>query len=197
MCGRATLVSPGAVIREVFRLDETPVLQPRFNLAPLQPIPIIHTPGKLELVTWGERGPHPFINVKLERVTVKPAFRCLIVVDGFYEWRVLERRDARGKPPKQPFLFRRVDHEPFALGGVLRSGGKSAAIVTTTPSEMMLDIHDRQPVVLQREDWEPWLAGEKRHGSLDEMERVHVSNRVNDWRNDDPSCIEPVVPAQT
>src|SRR4051794_820863 len=103
MCGRASLTAPPEVIAEVFSLDETPSISPRFNVAPGQPIAVVRSipeePGarRLEEARWGivrhDRDGRP-IPVLLARVeTVFARFReasaqrrCLVVVDGFYEW---------------------------------------------------------------------------------------------------------------
>jgi putative SOS response-associated peptidase YedK len=178
MCGRATLVTPDDVLREVFSLDELPEMPPRFNIAPSQPLPIIRTPGRLELVPWGSK----FVNAKVESATTKPELRCLVVLDGFYEWRHGDR---------QPFYFHRADKKPFAVAGVLRSTENAAAIVTCPPGTLISDIHNRMPLVLGQGDWGAWLRGEKPHATLDGFERYAVSTVVNSPKNEDPRCIEP------
>lgn len=179
MCGRATLVVSTEQLRETFDLVEVPELQPRFNIAPSQPLPAIRVPRHLELMTWGPK----LINAKLEGATTKPGNRCLIVLDGFYEWRTGDR---------QPFYFRRIDRKPFAVGGVTRSAIDSCAIVTCPATEGMIDIHGRMPLVLSKDDWQGWLAGEKPMGTLAGMERYAVSRVVNTPKNDDARCIEPI-----
>jgi putative SOS response-associated peptidase YedK len=180
MCGRATLTLPADRLRDELELLEVPDLTPRYNIAPTQPIAVIRTPGKLELAPWSS-----MVNAMVERATTKPAFRCLIVFDGFYEWKKV------GPKAKQPYLFRRVDRGPVLVGGVLRSDG-SAAVATTAAQPDMADIHDRQPVVLARSDYAPWLAGERLVGSLDGLVHFPVSQRVSNWRNDDPDCVVPI-----
>jgi putative SOS response-associated peptidase YedK len=165
-------------LRETFGLDEVPEMPPRFNIAPSQPLPVIRTPGKLELLTWGPR----FINAKIEAATTKPANRCLVVFDGFYEWRDSD---------KQPFYFHRVDRKPFAVGGVTRSANDACAIVTCPAGEGMADLHGRMPLVLAPDTWRAWLLGDKPEGALDGFERYAVSRIVNSAKNDDPRCIEP------
>jgi putative SOS response-associated peptidase YedK len=179
VCGRATLVTPGDELREVFDLSETPALTPRYNIAPSQPIAVIRVPRRLELLKWGPK----FINAKVEGVTARPANRCLVVLDGFYEWRSGDR---------QPFYFHRVDRKPFAVGGVTRTAEEACAIVTCPAGEGMIDIHDRMPLVLARVDWERWLDGEKPDATLAGVERYPVARLVNDFRNEDPRCIEPL-----
>jgi putative SOS response-associated peptidase YedK len=82
----------------------------------------------------------------------------------------------------------------FLFAGVVRSDGTSAAIVTRPPEPLISDVHDREPVVLREGEWAAWLAGEKCFRSIDGFERIAVSRRVSNWRNDDASLIEPVEP---
>jgi putative SOS response-associated peptidase YedK len=180
MCGRATLTLPADRLRQELELLELPELTPRYNIAPTQPLAIIKTPGKMELASWSS-----MVNARVEAATTKPAFRCLIAFDGFYEWKKL------GPKTKQPYLFRRVDRGAFLVGGVLRSDG-SAAVVTTAAQADMEAIHDRQPVVLQRSEWAPWLAGQRLVGSLGGMVHFPVSQHVSNWRNDDAECLVPL-----
>lgn len=181
MCGRATLTVSPEELREVFDLREMPAeMPPRFNIAPTQPLPVIRTPGRLELVPWGTKE-RRVINVRIERATTTPSNRCLVIVDGFYEW---------SDQDKTPFYYHRVDHKPFALGGVML--GQGAAIVTAPAQEGILDVHDRMPLVLHKGQWAEWLAGEKSEPSLRGFERYAVSKVVNSPKNDDARCIEPI-----
>ena len=181
MCGRATLIVSGDELADVFDLQLLPELVPRFNIAPSQPLPIIRTPGHLELLPWGTKE-RRVINVRLETATKKPENRCLVVVDGFYEWRAED---------KQPLYFHRVDKKPFALGGVIM--GMGSAIVTTKPLPGIVEVHDRMPLILSKKDWGAWLAGEKPAPTLEGFESYPVSTVVNSPKNDDPRCIEPAV----
>lgn len=179
MCGRATLRASIDDISEVFDLSDVPAdMAPRFNIAPSQPLPVIRVPGRLELVPWGTKE-RRVINVRLERASRKPSGRCLVVVDGFYEWRDSD---------KQPFYFHRVDGKPFALGGVILGDG--AAIVTTAPLPGIADKHDRMPLVLSKAEWSRWLEGEKPAATLADFESYPVSTFVNSPRNDGPRCVE-------
>ena len=183
MCGRATLTVSTDELREVFALDELPAdMAPRFNIAPSQPLPVIRTPGRLELLPWGTKE-RRVINVRLERASTKPGSRCLVVVDGFYEW-----RDA----DKQPFYFHRIDGKPFALGGVVLGAG--AAIVTSDPFTGIVELHDRMPLILAKKDWSAWLEGEKPDATLAGFESYPVSKLVNSPKNDDGRCVEPIDP---
>ena len=180
MCGRATLTVSTDELRDIFELEELPAMPPRFNIAPSQPLPIIRTPGTLELLPWGTKE-RRVINVRLERATTKPGSRCLVVVDGFYEWRDTD---------KQPFYFHRVDGKPFALGGVVM--GEGAAIVTCNPLTGIVELHNRMPLILATPDWSRWLAGDKPDATLEGFESFPVSTFVNSPKNDDPRCIAPL-----
>jgi putative SOS response-associated peptidase YedK len=178
MCGRATLTASPEDLREVFDLARLPTdLPPRYNIAPSQPLPVIRTPGRLELLPWGTRE-RRVVNVRAERATTKPAGRCLVVVDGFYEWREAD---------KQPFYFHRVDNKPFALGGVVV--GEGAAIVTTDSVPGIVELHDRMPLILSKDDWARWLRGENADATLTGFESYPVSRLVNSPKNDNPTCV--------
>jgi putative SOS response-associated peptidase YedK len=70
MCGRATLSTADERLRELFALDEVPLLNPRYNIAPSQELAVIREPHKLELVHWGlfNIGRARGINVRAESV---------------------------------------------------------------------------------------------------------------------------------
>src|SRR5580692_6512124 len=134
MCGRASLSADHDELREAFGLTEMPAeMLPRYNMAPRQPLPIIREPGRLDLVRWGlpKLGHGLGVNVRVETVARAPAYResfwhrrCLVVVDGFYEWK------HEGKT-KQPFRVCRPDRKPFALAGIWQD--------TTTDDGEMVD----------------------------------------------------------
>jgi len=145
------------------------------------------------------------INARSETAATKPAFRdalasrrCLVPADGFYEW-------ARTGKSKQPFCFEVNDGELFAFAGIWdrwkdASGqwNKSCSILTTTPNAVTSAVHDRMPVILQRNDCDLWLDPGFRDvtaafGLLKPydarlMRRYPVSTRINHAANDDPEC---------
>ena len=149
------------------------------------------------------------INARAETAAVKPAFRsafrarrCLIVADGFYEWRKVGTR-------KQPYYIHLRGHRPFALAGLWdRWEGpdagpiESCTILTTEPNELIAPLHSRMPVILDGKDCGPWL--DPRSRSVDdlqsllrpysphEMAAYPVGLRVNSPANDSPACIEPL-----
>jgi putative SOS response-associated peptidase YedK len=125
--------------------------------------------------------------------------RCLILADGFYEWRV----EGEGKAAKkQPFLIKRQDGAPFAFAGMwdkvkVKSGEMvdAATILTTTPRGVAAEVHDRMPVILPRASCVKWIDPASRYRDLlepdgDALELVPVSLAVNSVKNDGPECAE-------
>ena len=163
-----------------FQLKTTPYVEPRFNIAPTQPVATITATleapePQFQLLRWGlipswAKDPaigNRLINARAETVAEKPSFRaafkrrrCLILADGFYEW----QRQANRKM-KQPYYFFLEQHQPFAFAGLWEhwtdpnSGGElqTCTILTTDSNELMQPIHNRMPVILAPEHYETWL----------------------------------------
>jgi putative SOS response-associated peptidase YedK len=222
MCGRYSLGSPDAdLLRRRFAVPESvevPKQEPRFNIAPTDPVLAVReveAERDIGLLRWGlvpgrwaERGGRPLINARAETLEGQPAFResfherrCLIPADGFYEWRT----DERGK---RPLWFSRSDGELFAFAGIWaelpeRSGDgvlHSCAIVTCDPNGLVRPIHDRMPVVLRPELEAAWLDPAAEPEDLrsllapapdDLLVSREVGDFVNDVREDGPHLIEP------
>lgn len=222
MCGRFTLLIPGEELAESFRLEATPTLAPRYNIAPTQPVATVRQnpdSGRRELVhvQWGlvpfwAKDPSigsRMINARSETVAEKPAFRaafkyrrCLVPASGFYEWR-------KQNGHKQPHYIHHKDGAPLALAGLWEhwqsadgSELESCTILTTTPNEMMSDLHNRMPVILEPADYDVWLQSDgQNQGELqhllrpadDEMLTAYpVSTFVNRPQNEAPECIAPL-----
>lgn len=220
MCGRFGFNTPPEVIARVFQLSEVPSLKPRFNISPTQSVATIRifpdqAGRKLDLLHWGlipawSKDPkigNRMINARAETVHEKPSFRsafkrrrCLIPASGFYEWK------KEGKM-KQPFYIRMKDELPFALAGLWEhwvGEGQtidSCTIITTSPNDLMREVHDRMPVILDPRDFDMWLdpgyQDVEKLKSLfspfdqDKMVSFPVSLHVNSPKNDDPKCITP------
>ena len=194
-----------------------------FNVAPSQEIlTIVKNKGEnwLDKFHWGLV---PFwakdisignkmINARSETIAEKPSFRnafkkrrCLIVADGFYEWK-------GEKGYKQPMFITLPDRKPFAFAGLWETWNKkpdsdsiykSCTIITTQASESFSEIHHRMPVILNSEIYEPWL--DLQNHDLDELKKIlkreiitelvsyPVSKQVNSASNNNPVCIEPIV----
>ena len=118
------------------------------------------------------------INARAETLAEKPAYkgvfkktRCIIPMDGFYEWKAGEPGGPvtkAGKPAKQPMFIHRLDGEPLAVAGLWsawrdKAAGPdadwlhSATVVTTSANGTMAPIHDRMPVILPQSAWAAWL----------------------------------------
>ncbi len=222
MCGRFTLTADPKTITEAFSGVTVPEqLAPRYNVAPSQPIAVIanNAPDRVELFQWGlipswAKDPkigNKMINARGETLGEKPSFkapykrrRCLVLSDGFYEW-----RKQPGSKTKTPMYIKLQSGQPFAFAGLweIWSGPEgdtllSCTIITTSPNELMADIHNRMPVILPPEAYDRWLdPAERKPTDLDDLLKPYpadsmtayaVSTLVNNPRNDSPACIEPM-----
>jgi putative SOS response-associated peptidase YedK len=175
MCGRFTVKMTWAEIVALYKLalDRPPHnLQPRYNVCPTDPIDVVtEQGGKRDYVRmrWGlvprwwskplKELKAATFNARAETVETKPFFRdafkrnrCPIPASGYYEWKA----EAGGK---QPYYFIRADGDPLTFAGLWdewrdRATGevlKSCTIIITEPSAVPAEIHDRVPVILERE----------------------------------------------
>lgn len=219
MCGRFAQRTPSKKIAKKFKVEEVPPLAERYNVAPTQAVLAVREGGDAREAAFFKWGLVPrwakdpaignrLINARSETVTEKPSFReafgrrrCLVPVDGFYEW---SRRGDR----KRPFYFHMRDGEPFAIAGLWErwegEGGplETCTLLTTEANELLAPHHDRMPVILRPEDYEMWLDPDLRAtGHLAallqpyphaEMSAYAVSALVNSPSNDSPRCVEPL-----
>jgi putative SOS response-associated peptidase YedK len=220
MCGRYTLTSPEDIAARfgLGALAETRI-EPRFNVAPSQGVPVIvgrENGPALTTMRWGfqpawmkssGQRPPP-INARSESLLERPMFRgavahgrCLIPADGFYEWMVVP-----GRKTKQPMYIRLKGGPLFAFAGLYVQGkddvGETCVIVTTAANEVISSIHERMPVILDRSVEMEWLDRDLEDGraalaylqpvSPDQFEVYPVSSQVSSARNDGPDLIEPL-----
>src|SRR5262249_61752446 len=208
MCGRFTRTSPAEAIVDEFavRAVGDVDLRPRYNLCPGETVAgIAQHAGERRLgaLRWGFP-PRGAINLRSESAERRyydavRRRRCLIVADGFYEWRT------EGSV-KMPYLFRLISRRPFAFAALWGRWGDApaapgAAILTCSPNEIVAPIHDRMPVVLTGDACRRWLEGggldstqlgePLRPFPADQMESYPVSLFVNSSQNDSPECIPP------
>ena len=220
MCGRVSFALDLDDLLAVFPEFRPPEqLQPRDHIAPTQPVPVVADDGQAQIAFyhWGlvpswAKDPslgNRMINARAETLAEKPAFRaayrkrrCLILADGFYEW-----REEPGRQRKTPMYIRMASGEPFAFAGLWEvwSGQEpplySCTIITTMPNDLLAPIHDRMPVILPRSAYKLWLDPEDRLPSAlqallapypaAEMTAFPVSQQVNSPENDRPECILP------
>ncbi|HWP93731.1 MAG TPA: SOS response-associated peptidase [Thermodesulfobacteriota bacterium] len=223
MPGRYTQTHNLEIMKKRFGFDSNGItLVPRYNIGPDQVAPVVMIEGRkvLQMMRWGlvprwaKKEPDKLqINARAETLAEKPTFRdsyknrrCLVLADGFYEWRENEKKN-----DKTPFRFILKGGEPFAFAGLWDKWRKpdgstllSFAIITTEPNELIRPIHNRMPVILHQEHEELWLDPSfndtKELSSVltpypsDQMDFYEVSTVVNSPKNDKPVCIEPKNP---
>ena len=221
MCGRYGF-APGE-FREIkvrFNIGgDLPLFKPRYNIAPSQQGPIIaNLQGKnrVEMFRWGlvpSWAKYPsignrMINARAETLAEKPSFgrllnnrRCLVLADGFYEWR------KEGKD-KVAMWFKLKNREPFVFAGLWdlwkQPDGnmlRTYTIVTTEPNEVLAPIHNRMPAMLGDRDALEWVSGagdEIAHAlsllkpfPAELIDGYDVSKLVNNPQNDVLDCIAP------
>lgn len=229
MCGRFVSTSTSLSIADFFSLDavEEQLLDagPRYNVAPTALIRVVLERGESRVLTscrWGlvpswakdESIGVRMINARSETVATKPSFRsafakrrCIIPVDGFYEWVNLKESKT-----KQPYFIHSSVGEPLAFAGLWEewrgnsveesedSVLRTCTIITTQANQKISALHDRMPVILPRESWEHWLSPqEHQRESLEELlvpaeddvlEYFAVSTEVNNARNQGEQLIK-------
>jgi len=222
MCGRFTLTIDPAELQERFEnYTFPPRFAPRYNVAPTQPVLAIPNDGEntADFFVWGlipmwAKDPtigSRLINARGETLAEKPTFRgslkykrCLILADGFYEW-----KSAGASKTKTPYFIHMKDRKPFAFAGLWDSWNspdgslvKTCTIITTEPNELVSIIHNRMPVILHPRDYAKWLdTSPQTPDSLkplikpfpaEEMTAYHVSTLVNKTGNDTPELVTPI-----
>ena len=206
MCGRFSLSTGLDEIIEHFSLTRNLVLKPRYNIAPSQVIPVIRTPGILEFLSWGLKPKwlkdeqKPFINARVETLSEKPAFRnafkqqrCLIVADGYYEWKQMGSI-------KQPFFVSFAPQQVFAFAGLWDND--SCLIITQAAKHPVLSaVHDRMPIILEKNNYAVWLDAKSKLDSVQNcmqnnymqtLKVFPVSTKVNNPKYDFAECIKPL-----
>jgi len=216
MCGRTSLFTPQPDVESRFGATAESPIRPRYNIAPEDELVTIHGDATNTLTTdeWGFvphwmddfEGSYRPINARAETIDEKPMFRgafgekhCLVVADGFYEW-----QGERGG--KQPYRVALEDDALFAMAGIWdrweRNGETrtSVAIITTDANELLEPIHDRMPVVLERDRESDWVNPESAGAAKalldpyegEDLRAYPISTTVNDPSNDVPELIEEI-----
>lgn len=221
MCGRYTLTLNMDTVAKAFHVAPAPSLQaqPRYNIAPTQDVVTIMRDKEdeaphLTLLRWGlipswskdESVGSRMINARAETLAEKPSFkrllqgkRCLIVADGFYEW----KKEAGGKTP---MYFTLPDHEPFAFAGLWDAWKspdgrqlRTCTIITTQPNDVVAPVHNRMPAILAANARNEWLDPELHDTSVlehllrpytaTEMFARPVSRKINSPQYDSADLI--------
>lgn len=219
MCGRFSLATDQSILQEQFEFILNDEFSYRYNIAPSQNILVIGSNGRERVGTsmrWGLVPPwskdpkigYKMINARAETLDEKVSFkqpfrkkRCLILSDGFYEWKKQEKE-------KQPFRFIMKDRRPFAFAGLWEQWNQgekplyTCTIITTSPNELTKDVHDRMPVILPPTAYDRWLNRDFNNTvelksmlvpfDPDLMDAYPVSSIVNSPKNDTEHCLAPI-----
>ncbi len=223
MCGRYSLVASIAELEGRFGFDGTDAAySPSYNIAPTQGVLTVVAANEAKravrmrwglIPSWAREASigSRMINARAETVAEKPSFRtalkrrrCLVLADGFYEW----RRTGAGK---RPMRITMASGEPFAFAGLWDTwrdpqgeAVTSCTIITTGANDLLRPIHDRMPVILQRDQEGLWLDQDVREPEVlrdvliphspGAMKAYEVSTLVNSTANDGPELSVPVNP---
>jgi len=212
MCGRFTLSTKAEEIQRRFSARFTDgVYAPRYNIAPSQKVWTVtqDEPENLVTMVWGMKPSwwtevsRQLINIRAETLESKTTFkrlltskRCLIPADGFYEWQ------NNGKQ-KQPYFIGLKDRALFSFAGLwdLENGKPHLAIITTVPNALVKRVHDRMPVILDKEHESKWLDGKFDSQSLIKVLKSYPANLMNAYQVssavsspafDGPECLSPI-----
>jgi putative SOS response-associated peptidase YedK len=223
MCGRFVGFRRLEELRQYFPIDQSNCeATANYNVAPTQEVLAIARLDGTNVLNKYHWGLVPFwakdtnigykmINARAETVASKPSFReafkkrrCLILADGFYEWK-------GKKGEKQPMYITTPDESPFAFAGLWEiwndkhnqeAAYRSCTIITRDAAGAVRDLHHRMPVIIHPEAYGQWLDTENRDSdalsailqtsSLTDLVFHPVAKHVNSVRNNDASNIKPV-----
>ena len=224
MCGRFSLYSSGHELADYFQLGETPVVSPRYNIAPGQEAAFIRSVSGRQgrslvflrwglIPAWAKNPTVGMINARAETAAEKPAFRRafrqrrgLLPADGFFEW------PKEGKKTR-PYYFQLKNGRPQALAGLWDTWTgpdgesiESCTILTTAANDLVDRIHSRMPAIIEPDHFETWLDVESQNIErlqnllkpypAEKMSCYLVGPYVNNPRNEGPACLEPVIGTQ-
>lgn len=216
MCGRFAFYSPTEATAALFGVTASVEIEPRYNIAPTQFVAAIREDDnkdrELVMLRWGlvpfwAKDPsigNRMINARAETVAEKPSYRaafrhrrCLVLADGFYEWR-------RTGDTKTPYFISLANGEPFALAGLWESWKdkdsgdllQTTTLITTDANDFMRPVHHRMPVIVQSDAADEWLSGSAQESLQHVLERTPslqawpVDRRVNNARNEGETLID-------
>jgi putative SOS response-associated peptidase YedK len=221
MCGRFTLRANAKAVADMFNMPEPPPRTPRYNIALSQVVLALRAASDGKSKEWAKpkwglvpswaddpKIGYQMANARSETAATKPSFRsayksrrCIIPVDGYYEWKVT------GAKQKQPYFFHRPNEEVFAFAGLWEhwQGAEGPpletfCLLTTDANAMAAKVHDRMPVILTGGAVELWLdhslkdlkplAELLKPAPVKLLEAVPVSTFVNSPKNEGPRCVE-------
>lgn len=221
MCGRYAVYSNPKEVAKIFAIKQSFNLEMSYNVAPTENVSVICALPDGERVIlsmrWGlvpgwQDSPNlasALINGRIETLDSKPSFkqaalrrRCLIIADGFYEWRFIDQKR------RQPYFIHRNDNQPFGLAGIWEkwvgegTSLDSCCIITLDANEHLSPLHNRMPAIVKSVDYETWL--DPKNQNWDHVKKLltdephndlifhEVSTKVNSAKYKDEDCIKPV-----
>ncbi|MFH1050217.1 MAG: SOS response-associated peptidase [bacterium] len=221
MCGRFALSAKTDEIEKLLpELYSNKKIKPSYNIAPTQEVAIVinKNPKEITFAHWGlipswakdKSIGNKMINARAETLQEKATFknlfsrkRCLIIADGFFEWKKVE-----GFKRKTPYFIKMKTGEPFTFAGLWDTWKNpenemvtSTVIITTEPNAIMQPIHNRMPVIILPEERKLWLTEDIGSSDLavllkpytsDSMLAYQVSDAVNSPGNNSPLNIEQI-----
>ena len=204
MCGRYVITSPVTKTKKLVKSAIQVEDNENYNAHPFQKLPVIkkyNNGNTLENLKWGvvpswakQKDFKPLINARLETKDEKVSFkklirlhRCVAVADGFYEWKRTEKE-------KKPFFFQREDKKIIYFAGIYDEN--EFCLITEQASENVLEIHHRQPVILNQKDLKSYLdlqldgSAFLKEARKPRLEFYEVSKDVNKPSNNSISLIQ-------
>jgi putative SOS response-associated peptidase YedK len=207
MCGRYVITKPVSKTLDLVKTNIKVEDTDNFNAHPSQKLPVIksYTNGKaLENLEWGltpswakdKKDFKPLINARVETLVEKISFkkliqtsRCLVVADGYYEWKRVEKE-------KVPYFFQREDNDLMFFAGIFQDN--KFCIITREASNEIKEIHSRVPLIINKSQINNYLNIKKNGMEIlnaikaPKIKFHEITKDVNNPINNDPSLINPI-----
>ncbi|MFZ9715212.1 MAG: SOS response-associated peptidase [Pelagibacteraceae bacterium] len=207
MCGRYVITKPVSKTLDLVKTNIKVEDTDNFNAHPSQKLPVIksYTNGKaLENLEWGlipswakdKKDFKPLINARVETLVEKISFkkliqtsRCLVVADGYYEWKRVEKE-------KVPYFFQREDNDLMFFAGIFQDN--KFCIITREASNEIKEIHSREPLIINKSQINNYLNIKKNGMEIlnaikaPKIKFHEITKDVNNPINNDPSLINPI-----
>ena len=206
MCGRYVVTNPVSktkkIVKSAIKVDDIE----NYNAHPYQNLPVIKkyiNGNTLENLKWGlitawskKKDVKPLTNARLETINEKISFkkliklsRCVVIADGFYEWKREEKN-------KTPYYFFRKDKKNIYFAGIYEKN--EFCLITEQARENISQIHHRQPVIINEKDINRYLNIELEGSNFlkecdkPKLDYYEISKDVNKPNNNNISLIQKI-----